>query len=116
VDTAVQKGKIWEKFPNIDLDIEYVMGIIGPKWTLLIMTHLCRMGIMRFGEFIKAIPGINPKTLAQRLNELEEHNLVSRKQYETIPPKVEYSLTEKGKAMGTFCYAIGEWAKIYPKK
>ena len=106
---------MWGIFPNIDRDIKHVIDIIGPKWALLIVTHLARH-TLRFGELIKAIPEINPKTLAQRLNELEEYGIVIRKQYETIPPKVEYSLTEKGKMLGPICFSMGEWARRYSNK
>jgi len=104
---------IWEIYPSIEKDVKYVIDIIGPKWALLITAHLARR-TMRFGELIKAIPDINPKTLAQRLTELEENGIVTRKQYETIPPKVEYSLTEKGILLAPIYFAMCEWSKRYP--
>jgi len=75
--------------------IQFTLDIIGSKWALLILRELFT-GNRRTHEFLEALPGISTKTLTIRLRELEAYGLVSRHVFPEIPPRVEYSLTEKG--------------------
>jgi DNA-binding HxlR family transcriptional regulator len=70
--------------------------VIGGKWSLLIIFML-KDGPKRFGELKKLIPDISEKMLIQNLKNMAENRFISRKDFRTIPPKVEYSLLEKGK-------------------
>jgi DNA-binding HxlR family transcriptional regulator len=72
--------------------------LIGTKWTSLIVHDLSE-GPRRFTELEHACPGISPRTLSERLHMLEEQGLVGRASYPESPPRVEYDLTEKGRAM-----------------
>ena len=72
--------------------------IISGKWTLLIIRDLTR-GTKRFSELERSLSGISPKTLSERLTALEREGVLNRQTYAEVPPKVEYSLTEKGQAL-----------------
>lgn len=72
--------------------------IIGAKWTAVIVHDLSE-GPRRFSELERACPGISPRTLSERLRLLEHDDLVIRHSYAETPPRVEYELTDKGKAL-----------------
>lgn len=80
---------------QIECSIEKALDVLGGKWTFLIIRDLFS-GKKRFGELRKSLPGVSPKTLSERLKELEEKGVIVRTAYATIPPTVEYNLTEKG--------------------
>ncbi|CAH1231712.1 putative HTH-type transcriptional regulator YybR [Paenibacillus allorhizoplanae] len=79
--------------------IAKTLDVIGTKWTFLIIRDLLIEGTLRFSELLKAMEGISPKTLSLRLKELEDHGILVRKVYPEVPPRVEYTLTEKGKRL-----------------
>jgi DNA-binding HxlR family transcriptional regulator len=72
--------------------------IISGKWTLLVIRDLAD-GTRRFCELERSLQGISPRTLSLRLRALEEHEVVVRHTYPEVPPRVEYGLTEKGRAL-----------------
>jgi DNA-binding HxlR family transcriptional regulator len=72
--------------------------IIGAKWTALIVHDLSE-GARRFSEIEHACPGISPRTLSERLRSLEQESIVERHSYAETPPRVEYELTPKGRAL-----------------
>lgn len=80
---------------NNNCPIQFVLGILGSKWSVLILQQLLS-GDRRTHELLEALPGISSKTLTLRLRELEKHGLLARRVYPEVPPHVEYSLTEKG--------------------
>jgi DNA-binding HxlR family transcriptional regulator len=88
--------------------VERTVNVIGGKWTLLILRDLFD-GTKRFGELRASLTGISPKTLTERLRLLEQDQIVERKIYPEVPPRVEYSLTERGQALGTIIEAMREW-------
>lgn len=69
--------------------------IISGKWTLLIIRDLAS-GVKRFNQLERSLQGISPKTLSERLRSLEEEGIITRQMFAEVPPRVEYSLTEKG--------------------
>jgi DNA-binding HxlR family transcriptional regulator len=69
--------------------------IISGKWTILIIRDLAS-GIKRFNQLERSLQGISPKTLSERLRTLEEEEIILRRTFAEVPPRVEYSLTEKG--------------------
>jgi DNA-binding HxlR family transcriptional regulator len=71
------------------------MEIIGNKWTALILRDLT-VGPRRFGELEKSVGNINPRTLSQRLDDLERHGIITKASYAEVPPRIEYTLTQKG--------------------
>lgn len=86
-----------------------LLSVISSKWTLLILSELLS-GTKRFGQLKKALPGISPKTLSQRLQELERERLVDRKIYPEVPPRVEYSLTTKAKSLKEAFDSLIQWS------
>ncbi len=72
--------------------------IVCGKWTLLLVRELAE-GCSRFCELERALTGISPRTLSLRLRALEEEGMVERQTFPAVPPRVEYSLTEKGRAL-----------------
>jgi len=84
------------------------LKIIGSKWTVLILHELCE-GTKRFGELQLALVGISPKTLSQRLKELEKAGIVKKTVYPVVPLRVEYALTEKGKSLREIINKMVEW-------
>jgi len=72
--------------------------IISGKWTLLIIRDLAESSL-RFCELERSLEGISPRTLSLRLRALEEQGIVERRTYPEVPPRVEYTLTEKGRAL-----------------
>lgn len=73
----------------------YALSCIGGKWKMTILHEIYTFGTIRFNQTLKAIP-ITEKVLAQQLKELQKDGLIKRTSYDTIPPRVEYSLTEVG--------------------
>jgi DNA-binding HxlR family transcriptional regulator len=84
------------------------------KWTLLIIRDLLG-GTRRFGELRASLVGISSKTLTDRLRELAEDELVVRTMYAEIPPRVEYSLTDRGRAAAPVIDALGTWGATLPR-
>ncbi|WP_040950793.1 winged helix-turn-helix transcriptional regulator [Gorillibacterium massiliense] len=85
--------------PGEPCPIAKTLDMIGTKWTFLIIRDLLIGGTQRFSDLQKSVEGISPKTLSLRLRELEEHGIVSRTVYPEVPPRVEYTLTEKGEKL-----------------
>lgn len=93
---------------DIDCGVAKAIKIIGSKWTLLILHRLCS-GKMRFGELQRALQGISPKTLSERLQELEQEGIISKKVFAEVPLHVEYSLTAKGISLRDIFQKIEDW-------
>ena len=86
--------------------------LLGDVWTLMIV-HTLLSGPKRFGELLDTMGNVSPKTLSQRLKMLEENGFVDRMAFAEIPPRVEYSLTEKGLALVDVIKAIDQFAMQY---
>ena len=82
-----------------DTGFNYTMSLIQGKYKMFILYTLSGFGVVRFNEMKKYIGSISYKTLSSTLKELEADGLVHREEYPQIPPKVEYSLTERGKSL-----------------
>ena len=85
--------KLYTKCP-----VEYTVSIISDKWKVLIIRDLLEKE-KRYSELMKSVVGISDKVLANNLRELEQDGIINRKVYAVVPPKVEYSLTEKGQEL-----------------
>ncbi|HYA87086.1 MAG TPA: helix-turn-helix domain-containing protein [Nitrospirota bacterium] len=92
--------------------VEQTIALLGSKWKLLILRELFK-GTKRFGELSRGVPGISQKMLTQQLRQLEEDNLIQRKVYAEVPPRVEYSLTEIGKSLSPILDAMHKWGAKY---
>lgn len=96
---SLEPVKLAKGAPGEPCPIAKALDVIGTKWTFLIIRDLLLEGTMRFRDLQKSMDGISPKTLSLRLRELEKHDIVARKVYPEVPPRVEYSLTEKGRCL-----------------
>ena len=90
--------------------VDYAFQRIGGKYKGRILWVL-RDGVMRYGELKRAIIGITPKMLTQTLKELEADDLVSRKVYLEVPPRVEYTLTGTGRELIPFISQMRSWGE-----
>ena len=84
--------------PNSDCPVCRTADIVCGKWTLLVIRDLAE-GRARFCELERSLAGISPRTLSLRLRALEEEGIVERRTFPEVPPRVEYALTEKGRAL-----------------
>ena len=98
--------------PNCPVDATLTM--IGGKYKTHILWHLMQ-ATLRFGELRRRIPQATPKMLTQQLRELEEQNLVIRRVYPVVPPKVEYSLSDLGRSIRPILEAMYAWGADYLK-
>jgi len=87
-----------------------VLDVLANKWTTLVVCAL-RGGPMRFGELRRRLDGITQKSLTQALRGLERDGLVTRTLYPTIPPRVDYALTDLGRSAGALMEALRIWAE-----
>lgn len=87
--------------------VERTVNIIGGKWTLLVLRDLFE-GTRRFGEIRVSLKGVSPKTLTDKLRELENSGIIQRKVYAEVPPRVEYSLTRRGQSLKKIFDAMQE--------
>ena len=84
------------------------MEEIGSKWKPIILYRVSK-GINRFSTLLKNIEGINKQMLSKQLKELEKSKILERKMFAEIPPRVEYSLTAKGKSLMPVVHAMKKW-------
>lgn len=89
--------------------VDGIIPLLHGKWELQIMMEVCRAEVLRFGEYKRRLPNITNSVLTAALRNLEKWGLISRTQYNEIPPRVEYAPTEKGKSLLPVCYEIIKW-------
>jgi DNA-binding HxlR family transcriptional regulator len=99
------------KWSNSDCPIVYTLSVVGGKWKWLILYRLSENSVLRYGELKKKLLDITHKVLSRELKELEKENLIYRNEYHQIPPKVEYSLTEKGKTLIPVLELMANWGR-----
>jgi DNA-binding HxlR family transcriptional regulator len=93
--------------------IEITLKLIGSKWKLLILRNLLNCSFQRFSELARGINGISQKMLTQHLRQMEGSGLVLRTVYAEVPPRVEYSLTDKGKSLKPIIDAMHDWGMAF---
>src|SRR5574341_323473 len=79
--------------------VENTFRVVGKKFTVLILRDMMNFHKSRFNQFLESVEGINPKTLSVRLREMERNGLIQRKVFPETPIRIEYYITEKGKAL-----------------
>jgi len=95
---------------------ELTLQVIGGKWKSIILYHLGKAKVLRFGELKKCMPNITEKMLTQQLRELESDKMILRKVYRQVPPKVEYSLTPFGETVLPALDTLREWGVSYEEE
>jgi DNA-binding HxlR family transcriptional regulator len=98
------------KKKNVSCAVETTLAVIGGKWKVLVIYYL-REGTKRFNELHRSLIGISHRTLVKQLRELEKDGIISRKIFQQIPPKVEYSLTRKGRELEPVLMAMHSWGE-----
>ena len=93
-------------------EMEVTLKMIGGKYKPLILEYLIINGTKRFNEIMHYISQISQRTLTTQLRELESDGLITRKMYAEVPPKVEYSVTEKGKSLYPILELMCEWGGV----
>jgi DNA-binding HxlR family transcriptional regulator len=96
-----------------DCPVAHALDVIGEKWSLLVLRDLFRKGPLRFQELEKGLGGVAPNTLSARLKSLERAGVIGTRLYESHPPRYEYFLTDKGKALGPVLKALYAWGERY---
>ncbi len=100
---------------NLGCPVEATLKVIGGKWKGVVLYHLLSE-TMRFNELRRLMPEVTQRMLTRQLRELEADNLISRKVYAEVPPKVEYSITEYGKTLAPIIHALQAWGLQHLEK
>jgi DNA-binding HxlR family transcriptional regulator len=95
--------------------LEAALAVVGGKWKPIVLWQLAQAP-RRFGELRRLVTGISEKMLIQQLRELEADGIVVRKDFQEIPPRVEYSLTEFGVSLGQALRPLCEWGREHTER
>lgn len=111
------KGLVFMYKPKLEKDIrcplEYGLNLFGGKWKSRIICVLASQECLRYSELRNEMVNITDAVLASTVKELVSDGIVSRKSYDEIPPRVEYSLTKKGKSVVPILQSICKWSGVY---
>ncbi len=105
----VVKEMITYSIDNVNCPVSSALKVIEGKWKLPILWVLSQNGTLRYNELRKGVVGITNMMLTSSLKELEHNNIINRKQYNEIPPHVEYSLTDAGKKLMPVLDELAKW-------
>jgi DNA-binding HxlR family transcriptional regulator len=96
--------------PRCACPTDGVIDLLGKKWTLCIVATVANHEPVRFNRLHAELPSISPKTLSDTLHALQEHGILDRKAFPEVPPRVEYSLTERGRGLVRAIQPFMDWA------
>ncbi|CCZ21474.1 transcriptional regulator HxlR family [Acetobacter sp. CAG:977] len=99
-----------------DTGFGYTLSLIGGKYKMIVLYWLGEFGVLRHNALYRLIGRISFKMLSTTLKELEQDGLINRTAYPELPPKVEYSLTEKGKSLIPLLFALCDWGDKHRPK
>lgn len=91
--------------------VNKAVDVLAGKWVVRVTYQLLRRDTMRFGELQRGCTGITPNVLASTLRTMEKYGLVTRRQYNEIPPHTDYSLTERGRALTPVLFELSRWGE-----
>ena len=101
---------------NLLCPIKYLTKVLGGRWKLPILCILETGGTVRFGQIKKKLDNVSNVMLSQSLRDLEHDGIITRHQYNEVPPHVDYTMTEKGKKVIPALSMLGNWAKEFMKE
>ena len=87
------------------------LAVVGGKWKMRIICSLYLDGTLRYVDLVKKTKGITSAMLSSSLKDLEADGVIIRKQFEEIPPRVEYSLTDRGRELWPILHRLIHWAR-----
>jgi len=96
-----------------DTGLFYTLKLIKGKYKMRVLYTLMEFSVVRFGEMKRYLGEISYRMLSSTLKELEADNLIKRKEYDQLPPKVEYSLTERGKSLIPLLDSLCQWGDAH---
>lgn len=102
-------NKLRESDNKKECPVKYTLEVIGGKWKLHVLVQLLKKEVVRFNELKREISGITNTMLSNSLHELEIDKLIIRNQYNEVPLRVEYALTDKGKSLLPLLYELSTW-------
>ena len=101
------------EIPPCACPTEGVIDLLGKKWTLCLVATVANHGTVRFNRLQEALGSVSPKTLSDTLQALQAHGIVERKAYAEVPPRVEYSLTQRGRDLVVAIQPFMAWAAAH---
>lgn len=93
-------------------NMQNALRCLEGRWKMMILSQLFSVSLMRFSDLQRAIPKVSQKMLIQQLRDLELNGIISRTVHPQVPPKVEYELTDLGRALGPVFLALLDWADL----
>ena len=112
---GIMSGKTDHSSRPFNCPVEATFSQIGGKYKAIILYHLLEDEVLRFSQLQRYIPQATAKMLTQQLRELEADGLIHREVYPVVPPKTEYSMTERGLTLAPVIDAICQWGRTYMK-
>ena len=106
-----KKEPLCENIAGEGCGLKKVINIVGGKWKIMILCVIDKDEVVRYGDLRRAVYGITNTMLAQSLKEMENDGLVIRKQYDEMPVRVEYSLSEKAKSLIPILLELKKWGE-----
>ncbi len=97
------------------LGLAQVLDRVADKWAIMVVGHLSERTPIRFNELMRAIPGISHRMLTLTLRNLEREGLISRTAYATVPPRVDYALTDLGQSLTEPLSILARWASAHQR-
>lgn len=94
----------------------YTIMLIGGRWKISILAALLDNEVMRYSEIKNRLSNITERMLIKQLKELQEDGLITRKDYKELPPRVEYSISKKGRSLRNLLIEMQQWGKANSKK
>ena len=95
--------------PRMNCAVDATMSVIEGRWKTVILCKLYMNGPMRFNQLMRSIDGVSPRILTKQLKEMESDGIILRTSYPEIPPRVEYSVTERGESLVPVLKAMADW-------
>jgi DNA-binding HxlR family transcriptional regulator len=98
---------------SLKCPVARALDIIGDRWTILILRDLFLYQTRRFQDFEITLPGLTPSVLSARLKDLESNSIILSRNYTDHPPRLEYFLSPKGRALAPILQALKKWGQKY---